>query len=102
VLIAAPAHLAALKARPELGEIIAFADADVLQALEAITSLRPDVVALEKMFADTSRGAALINRIKADPTLKHCEVRLVLHDGGEAVIHELDKTPPTSVPCGEN
>jgi len=81
ILIAAPEHLPMLKAREDLGETIAFADADVLQALEAITSLRPPVVALEQTFAQTSRGAALINRIKADPTLSSCDIRFVSHEG---------------------
>jgi hypothetical protein len=98
VLIAAPAHLTTLRERPELGDIIAFADADVLQALEAITSLRPDVIALEKQFADTSRGSALINRIEADPSLKGCEVRLVLHDGGDIMRRADDAAPEVSAP----
>ncbi len=61
-------------------EMLAFTDADALRALEAITSRKPALVALEKMFAATPRGAALINRIKADPALKQCEVLLVSPD----------------------
>jgi hypothetical protein len=38
------------------------------------------VVALERVFAATTRGAALINRIKADPKLSACEIRIVAHD----------------------
>jgi hypothetical protein len=38
------------------------------------------VVALERLFAATSRGAAFINRIKADPALASCEIRIVAHD----------------------
>jgi hypothetical protein len=90
VLIAAPEYLTALKTRRELADAIAFADADVLQALEAITSLRPAVVALEKQFADTSRGSALINRINADPSLKHCDIQIVLHEGSS---HTLARGP---------
>jgi hypothetical protein len=96
VLIAAPEHLPILKARPELGDSLAFADSDVLQALEAITSLRPEVVALEKVFADTSRGTALINRIQADPSLKHCDVRIVMHQGGTEVVQR-DPEPEAPV-----
>ena len=80
VLISSPEHLPALKERDDLGEIIAFSDTDALRALDAITRHRPDVVALERLFAATSRGAALINRIKADPTLSACEIRIVAHD----------------------
>ena len=59
---------------------LAFADTDALQALDVITRQRPSVVALERLFAATSRGAAFINRIKADPALASCEIRIVAHD----------------------
>jgi hypothetical protein len=45
-----------------------------------IMKRRPAVVALERLFAATPRGAALINRIKADPTLAGSEIRVVSHD----------------------
>jgi PilZ domain len=61
--------------------VLAFSDDDALAALEAITKRRPQVVALERLFAATSRGAALINRIKADPALSFTEIRVVSHDG---------------------
>ena len=61
---------------------MAFSDVDALRALELITRQRPKVVVLERMFASTSRGAALINRIKADPALGTCEIRIVAHDSG--------------------
>jgi hypothetical protein len=84
VLIASPEHLPALKEREDLGETIAFADTDALRALDVITRQRPKVVALERVFAATSRGAALINRIKADPALTACEIRIVAHDSSYA------------------
>ena len=62
----------------------AFPDTQALQALDAITRQRPQVVALERLFAATSRGAAFINRIKADPALASCELRIVAHDGAYA------------------
>jgi hypothetical protein len=62
------------------GEILAFADVEALRALETILSRKPGVVALERMFASTSRGAALIKRIKADPALKRAEIRVVAAD----------------------
>ena len=80
VLIASPEHLVALKEREDLGGAQVFSDADALRALEVITRQRPNVVALERLFAATSRGAALINRIKADPSLTGCEIRIVAHD----------------------
>jgi hypothetical protein len=60
--------------------VLAFTDADALRALESITKRKPALVALERVFAATPRGAALINRIKADPTLSQVEVRVVSHD----------------------
>jgi hypothetical protein len=80
VLIAAAEHLAVLKERGDLTGAQAFADTDALRALDAITRQRPEVVALERIFAATSRGAAFINRIKADPALASCEIRIVAHD----------------------
>jgi len=80
VLIASPEHLPALKEREDLGGAQAFSDVDALRALDVITRQRPAVVALERLFAATSRGAALINRIKADPSLSGCEIRIVAHD----------------------
>ena len=58
-------------------EILAFTDTDALRALDVITKRKPAVIALERMFASTPRGAALINRIKADPSLVESEIRVV-------------------------
>jgi hypothetical protein len=80
ILIAAPEHLQALKEREDLSDAQTFSDSEALRALEVITRKRPQVVALERLFAATTRGAALINRIKADPKLKSCEIRIVAHD----------------------
>jgi hypothetical protein len=81
ILISPPDHLATLKEREGLSEAVSFTDADALKALDAITRDKPDVVVLERTFAATSRGAALVNRIKADPALVTCEIRIVAHDG---------------------
>jgi PilZ domain-containing protein len=81
VIVAAPEYLPALQEQGDFGDALAFSDADALKALEAITRDRPKVIALEKQFAATSRGAALIKRIKADPKLRKCEIRVVSHEG---------------------
>jgi hypothetical protein len=82
VLIASPDLLPALAkiASGSDGELLTFTDADALRALEVITNRRPAIIALERVFAATPRGTALINRIKADPTLKHSEIRVVSPD----------------------
>ena len=81
VLVAAPEYLPALQEQGDFGDALAFSDADALKALEAITRDRPKVIALETQFAATSRGAALIKRIKADPKLRKCEIRVVSLEG---------------------
>lgn len=62
-------------------EILTFSDAEALKALEAITARLPNVIVLERLFAATSRGAALINRVKADRALVDAEIRIVSLDG---------------------
>ena len=82
VLIAAAHHLAALAQHPDLTDAEHFADSDVLKALDVITQRRPQVVALEQTFAASARGAAFINRIKADPALAACEIRILEAESG--------------------
>jgi hypothetical protein len=77
VLIAAPACLTALKGRREFKDALAFADTDALRAFDAIARQRAEVVVIESGFASTSRGAALINRLKADPLLGDCDIRVL-------------------------
>ena len=95
VIVAAPEYLPALQEQGEFSDALAFSDADALKALEAITRDRPKVIALEKQFAATSRGAALIKRIKADPKLRKCEIRVVSHEGESE-----DVAPPELTPQG--
>jgi hypothetical protein len=84
VLIAAAEHLTPLKDRGGFADAQCFSDTEALRALEVITRERPSLVALERTFAGTSRGTALINRIKADPALASCEIRVVEQAGPEA------------------
>jgi len=101
VLIAAATSLGQIKQRREYQDAIVFADTDALRALEAITRQRPDVVVLESAFAATSRGTALINRIKADPSLAKCDVQVVTHTLEPAVPvsrPEPIPTPPAIAP----
>ena len=77
VLIAATEHLAALKQLEDFRDAYVFADTEALRALETIARERPGVIGVEKVFAASARGTAFINRIKADPALARCEIRLV-------------------------
>src|SRR5258708_19669523 len=63
------------------GDVLTFADTEPIQALQTIMEERPGLVVLERLFAATPRGAALINRIKSDPDLAHAEVRVMSHTG---------------------
>ena len=82
VLIGAVELLEAIRQSvPDDGEVLTFSDTEPLKALEAITARRPNVIALERLFAATPRGAALINRIKSDPSLADAEIRVVSPDG---------------------
>jgi hypothetical protein len=85
--VIAPSDLLdALQARRDLlpGDVLAFTDAEALLALETIIARRPHAVALERRFAATPRGAALISRIKTDPALAGSEIRVISHDSDYA------------------
>ena len=82
VVIAATNLMPALQERlAGEGELLAFADTEPIQALQAILEQRPSLIVLERLFAATPRGAALINRIKTDPNLGNAEVRVMSHTG---------------------
>ncbi|HYT66408.1 MAG TPA: PilZ domain-containing protein [Vicinamibacterales bacterium] len=82
LVIAAENLMPALRERVKVeGEIITYPDTEPIQALQTIMEQRPSLVVLERLFAATPRGAALINRIKSDPQLAHAEVRVMSHTG---------------------
>jgi hypothetical protein len=82
LVIAADNLMPALRDRVRVdGDIATFSDTEPIQALQAIMDQRPILVVLERLFAATPRGAALINRIKSDPQLAATEVRVMSHTG---------------------
>lgn len=83
VVIGASDLLSALVSRAGLNDrdALTFSDTQPLQALQAITEQHPRIVVLERLFAATSRGAALINRLKSDPALTELEIRVLSHSG---------------------
>ena len=82
VVIAASNLMPALQERiVDEGELLTFADTEPIQALQSILEHKPHLIVLERLFAATPRGAALINRIKTDPQLSHSEVRVMSHTG---------------------
>jgi hypothetical protein len=92
VLISNAQHLDGLKALDVYREAQTFSEAEALRALETITRTKPPLVVLERTFAETTRGAALINRIKADSKLSGCRVRIVDADG----THEPEPEEPSA------
>jgi hypothetical protein len=83
-----------------LGEVLAFPDADARQALQTIAQRKPAVFVLERLFAATPRGAALINRVKADPALADTEIRVLAHDSDYARVSPR-KAPPEAQPLDQ-
>ena len=100
LVIAAENLMPALRERVKVeGDVITFPDTEPIQALQAILEQRPDLVVLERLFAATPRGAALVNRIKSDPQLAHAEVRVMSHTGDytrQVVKPTAVKTPAAS------
>jgi hypothetical protein len=58
-------------------EVQTFTESEALEALDYIIKSKPALVAMQDEFADSSRGQALINRIKDDATLSDVEVRVM-------------------------
>ncbi len=103
LIIAAQNLMPALRDRVTVeGEVLTFADTEPIQALQAIMEQRPGLVVLERLFAATPRGAALINRIKSDPQLSHAEVRVMSHTGDytrQVVKPSTASAPPAGQPA---
>ena len=99
MIVAASDLLPGLKARASAngGELLTFTDAEALTALHTIVKRRPQVVALERMFAVTPRGAALINRIKGDPSLREAEIRVMAHNSDYTRV--VPRTTPGGAPA---
>lgn len=106
VVVIAPADLLpALRARTGHDDVAAYIDTDVLQALEAITTRRPSRLVLERSFASTSRGIALVHRLRADPTLNDLEIQVVAvapEEEPRAAAPSLpDASPPPAAPLDQ-
>ena len=99
VIIGAADTLPALRERmgDANGAVLVFSDLDAIDALNTITTRRASLVVLERLFALTTRGAALINRIKADPTLKLSEIRVLAHNSDYTRV--IARVAPPSAPA---
>jgi CheY-like chemotaxis protein len=84
VLIGPADALPALQERLDpAADIQTFTDSEALEALDHIMRSKPALVAMQDEFSATSRGLALINRIKDDPNLRDCEVRVMARDAAQ-------------------
>jgi PilZ domain len=81
----------------ENSELLTFADTEPIQALQAILERRPDLIVLERLFAATPRGAALINRIRTDPQIASAEVRVMSHTGD--YVRQVSRSPIVEEPA---
>jgi hypothetical protein len=61
-----------------------FTESEALEALDYIIRTKPGLIALQDEFSITSRGNALINRIKDDPNLSSCEVKVLARDAKQS------------------
>jgi hypothetical protein len=94
VLIGPADAIPSLRERLDSGaELHAFTDAEALEALDHVIRNKPRIVALDHEFSTTSRGTAFINRIKDDPTLGQCEVRVIAHDAAVNRVSNVRRGP---------
>jgi hypothetical protein len=82
VLIARPEVTSSLErhARIPTADLVTVTDAEPLRALEIITSRLPALVVVDRVFAETPRGVALVNRLRADPSLARTEIKVIPPD----------------------
>lgn len=98
VIVGPREALPALRERLDSGaELHAFSESDALEALDHIIRHKPRLVAVERVFAATPRGVALINRLKADPALADCELRIVAR---ETTADTVEAPPPQPAGAG--
>ena len=64
-------------------DIQIFTESEALEALDHIMREKPALVAMHDEFADSTRGVALINRIKDDASLSGVEVRVMAKNAAQ-------------------
>jgi hypothetical protein len=101
VLIAGRDRLETLKARVSpAGDVLALTESDVPRVVEILATRRPSQFILERFFAATPRGVALITRLRTDPSLADLEIRVAAHDSdySRIVTHQISEPPPGEPP----
>jgi hypothetical protein len=77
VLIAPADAIPALRQQPFLQESVAFLDTDADIALDRIREDPPAIIAVEREFAASPAGQALLKQILADSNLATCQIQNV-------------------------
>jgi hypothetical protein len=81
IVIARAEHEVALRKR--LGSepsVALFSDADALKAFDAVEAHPPKMLVLDRTFAFTARGAALVARLKGDQRMGAIDLRVLTED----------------------
>lgn len=87
IVIARPEHEVALRKRFGVESSVAlFSDSEALKAFNAVELHPPKILALDRTFAFTARGAALVARLKNDRRLAAVDVRVLTEDETSAPI----------------
>jgi hypothetical protein len=76
-----PADKLAEPSRSPGGDVVPYDDQEPQRTLEAIIARQPDVVAFDHEFAASSKGLALIERLRGDPLVSGAEIIVALADG---------------------
>lgn len=78
VVIGPSEVLASLRTQLANGDQVqTFTDHQVREAVEFIATHKPSIVAVDREFAVSPRGEALVGRIGDDPSLAQCEIRVL-------------------------
>lgn len=81
VIIARPEHTKAFKKWLGSSSAVSlFEDSESLRAVEAILKRPPKLLAIDRIFAETSRAAALVSRLKTASPSPKIDLRVLLED----------------------
>ncbi len=82
------------------GDVVPYDDREPQRILQAIIERRPDVVAFDHEFAASTKGLALIERLRGDPLVSGAEIIVALADGSH--YRFTAKGAPVPLPANES
>jgi hypothetical protein len=95
-----PADELAGVSRSPGGDVVPYDEQEPQRTLQAIIERRPDVVAFDHEFAASTKGLALIERLRGDPLVSGAEIIVALADGTH--YRFTGKGAPVPVPARES